>query len=339
MTNVVIADPGYLVRKGFKTIIEETEYISLIGEITYNINQGINMKTLNFLKTILIGYIILSFSYTNAQDKVGVLVIAHGGSTTWNEIVLQTIEPLKNNYNVEVAFGMANPKTMQEGINKLETQGVTQIVITQLFISSFSSIIRQNEYLLKLRKELADKPMLMDNPSHINEKMGLHPLNFNTKIYLTEPLNDHPLITEILANRISELSNSPKNETVIIVAHGPNGEKDNKNWIKKMENIADQLREKFKGENSFKNIFCMTVRDDAPKEIYKIAKENLRNIVNQASKNGRVIVVPLLLSQGGVENGIVKRLKGLNYAWSGKTLLPDANITKFIRVSVENALK
>ncbi|MCH7827628.1 MAG: hypothetical protein IIC75_06620 [Bacteroidetes bacterium] len=95
MTNVVIADPGYLVRKGFKTIIEETEYISLIGEITYNINQGINMKTLNFLKTILIGYIILSFSYTNAQDKVGVLVLAHGGSTTWNEIVLQQLNRLK----------------------------------------------------------------------------------------------------------------------------------------------------------------------------------------------------------------------------------------------------
>ena len=46
MTNVVIADPGYLVRKGFKTIIEETEYISLIGEITNRIEFWTKLKYL-----------------------------------------------------------------------------------------------------------------------------------------------------------------------------------------------------------------------------------------------------------------------------------------------------
>jgi len=83
----------------------------------------------------------------------------------------------------------------------------------------------------------------------------------------------------------------------------------------------------------------MTIRDDAPKEIYEIAKENLRNIINQASKDGKVIVVPLLLSQGGVEKGIVKRLEGLNYEWNGKTLLPQPSITSFLQTSIDNALK
>ncbi|HEU5292599.1 MAG TPA: hypothetical protein VFU05_18250, partial [Cyclobacteriaceae bacterium] len=80
-------------------------------------------------------------------------------------------------------------------------------------------------------------------------------------------------------------------------------------------------------------------RDDADKEIYELAKENLRGLVRQAGKQGNVIVVPLLLSKGGVEQGIVKRLEGLNYKWSGKTLLPDPKITQFIESSVNEALK
>ena len=282
----------------------------------------------------------------NAQDKTGILILAHGGSENWNKTVDEAIEPLRKDCEVEIALGMAVPSAMQEGINNLENKGVNKIVVVQLFISSYSPIIRQNEYLLGLRNELADEPMLMDHSStghenhssmsHNNDETELKQLNHKSKIYLAEPLNDHSLIADILFERISELSNTPENETVILVAHGPNDEEDNRMWVKTLDSLADQIRDKNK---NYKNIFCMTVRDDAPKEIYEIAKENLRNIVNQASKDGKAIVVPVLLSQGGIEKGIVKRLEGLNYEWSGKTLLPHTNITEFIRKSLESALE
>ena len=50
-------------------------------------------------------------------------------------------------------------------------------------------------------------------------------------------------------------------------------------------------------------------------------------------------MIPLLLSKGGVEQGLVKRLEGLNYKWNGKTLLPDPKIAQFIESSVNEALK
>ncbi len=338
------------------------------------------MKTQNFLRLknggqviiILINLIIFSYS-VKAQNKIGVLVLAHGGNEKWNQTVNETVEPLKKNFEVEVAFGMADPNTMQTGINNLESRGVDKIIVVPLLISSFSPIIRQNEYLLGLRKEPAGGLTIMEpsagnhsqtnnslsgmnqNSSHnpagnhtdyaqynnmnnIGQNVESKPLNFKSKIFFAGALDDHPLVTEIIAGRIKELSRSPKNETVILVAHGPNDENDNKNWVKTMENISDQLRKEFEGEKSFRNIFCTTVRDDAPKEIYETAKENLRSLVRQASKDGKVIVIPLLLSQGGIEEGIVKRLEGLNYIWNGKTLLPDTNITKFIRLSVEKAM-
>lgn len=296
---------------------------------------------------LILAFFVISAAPSFAQ-KTGVLVLAHGGSSTWNETVLNVVKPIKKDYPVEIAFGMADPKTMQEGINKLEAQNVNTIVVIQLFISSYSAIIRQNEYLLGLRDELADEPMIMhhhggthghssNETTDENETVQLKPLDIKAKVLLTKPLNDHPLVADILLDRIKELSVNPENETLILVAHGPNGEEDNKLWISALNNIAEQIKSSY-NENGFKEIYCLTVRDDASKEIYNAAKQEFRDIVSEASNDGSALVVPVLLSRGGVEKGIIKRLEGLKYKWTGNTLLPHENITKFIENSVENAL-
>jgi sirohydrochlorin cobaltochelatase len=152
---------------------------------------------------------------------------------------------------------------------------------------------------------------------------------------MTRALDDSPVVAEILYDRIRELSRNVSNETVIIVGHGPNPEEDNRNWVASMESLSAQILEKQKKEGHVsKLILSVTVRDDADKVIYEQAKENLRGLVRQAGKQGDVIVVPLLLSKGGVEQGIVKRLEGLTYKWSGNTLLPDSRFEQFISASV-----
>ncbi len=303
------------------------------------------------------------YSFTpNKKKDVGVLILAHGGKyMSWDETVKEAISHLKEEYYVEVAFGMANPETMQEGIDKLEAHRVKQIVVVPLFISSYSPIIRQNEYLLGLRDKLADPPMLMHHPPvdavadshggghamhdhsnhdhHSDEEVDLEQLKFTAEIILTKPLNSHPLVAKTVFDRINELSENPANETILIVAHGPNDEEDNKNWIKEIDKIADQIRDlQAEKGDAFKQIFGLTVRDDANQDIYDQAKEQLRTLVYQAGKNGEVIVIPLLLSQGGVEERYVKRLEGLEYKWDGKTLLPHPNIGEFIELSVKEAL-
>lgn len=305
-------------------------------------------------------------------EKVGVLVLAHGGSETWNQSVLDATQSIKQKYPVEVAFGMALPQTIQEGIDNLESKGVTKIIVVPLFVSSHSFIIRQTEYLLRKRDVLADPPVVMDHSSgahHASANAGhadnhssghagshgahssghqaaghqtvtLQPLNFKSEIVITSALDDHPLVADILYSRIKELSTDPSRETVIIVGHGPNPEEDNKNWVKSMESLAAQIQQKqMKDGTTSRLILSVTVRDDADKEIYDQAKEHLRGLVRQASQQGKVIVVPLLLSKGGVEKGIVKRLDGLNYVWNGKTLLPDPGIAAFIEASVKDAIK
>lgn len=287
-----------------------------------------------------------------AQDKVGVLVLAHGGSKSeWNEMVMRAAEPLRENHPVQIAFGMANPHTMQPALDRLEAAGVDKIVVIPLFISSHSPIIRQTEYLLGLRDSLADPPMLIMHHGNMDHdkphmtaqtrSMGLQPLDFQAQITMTQALDDHPIVARILHERILEMSTDPSKETILIVAHGPNDEADNRKWVQTMDRLADQVRQlqAQSGAAAFKQIFCLTVRDDADQPIYEQAKEHLRSLVYQAGKDGEVIVVPLLLASGGIEAGYVERLQGLKYRWTGKTLLPHPLISRFLEESVYAALQ
>lgn len=320
--------------------------------------------------TFFVLILVLSVSFLEAQNlKTGVMVLSHGGGNQWNQLILDATSEISRKYPTEVAFGMALPRTMQEAIDKLESKGVDRIVVVPLFISSHSFIIRQSEYLLGLRDVLADPPLIMDHSAMGTENMGNkdhssnssedndsssrslhqgHEMNDNTldqlktksKIIFTNPLDDHPLVAQIIYERINELSTNPGEEMVILVGHGPNPEDDNKKWIDDMESIVDQVRDmqKVSGKIS-KMILAVTVRDDADKAIYEQAKENLRNLVVQGSKQGKVLVVPLFLSAGGAEQKITTRLEGLDYRWNGKTLLPDKKISDFILQSVMGAVK
>jgi len=322
--------------------------------------------TLNRLFTLVLA--LIASSAFAQSSKVGVMVLAHGGSQEWNQMITDALPAISAKYPTEIAFGMALPRTMQQAIDKLESKGVDRIVVVPLFISSHSFIIRQSEYLLGIRDVLADPPLVMDhsmepaaNPhaqghgngghsighasaGHGDHQMPPHQkelaqLKTKSKIIFTRPLDDHPIVADIIHSRIKELSKNPANEMVILVGHGPNPEDDNMKWVADMESVADQVRalQKKSGAVS-KMILALTVRDDADPAVYNQAKENLRNLVNQGSKQGTVIVVPLFLSRGGAEQKVVTRLEGLTYTWNGKTLLPDSRITDFISQSVAGAL-
>lgn len=310
-------------------------------------NNRYTIKLLGQLSIALL-FIAVFNSSVNAQQntKMGILVLAHGSNdTTWNNTIHRVVAPIKKEYKVEVAFGMANSMTMQAGIDKLETAGINEIVVVPLFVSSYSPIIRQNEYLLGLRDKLADKPMPIMHGMHGGGKMRmefpetLDQLDFSADIILTKPLDDHPLVVEIIMDRIKSVSTNPEKETILLVAHGPNSDADNKSWVKTIENIGNQIEQKYsvKGE-SFKDIISLTVRDDADPEVYEAAKQEFRSYVSEADKNGEAIVIPILLSKGGVEARYLNRLEGLDYTWSGETILPHKNITQFIQVSIEEAL-
>lgn len=305
-----------------------------------------------------------SSSINNNKD-LGVLILAYGGGTKWNKTLQQAIEPFKKKYTVEIAFGMANYVSLYKGVQALEKKQVNKIIGIQLFISSYSPIIEQNEYLLGKRDELPATPLpLMQHIEEFKEMMkigtdepiesshsgehghhgmympkDLQPVPLNSEIILTPAMDDHPVVAQILHQRIQELSSQPKNETILLVAHGPINEDYNRQWVLTMENLARQIQSnQTENGTAYKQIFCITVRDDAPEPVYEQATSNLRAITRQAGQTGDVIVTPLFLSPGGREKAIAHRLKGLDFKWNGKTLLPDSLLLEYLQSRVEEAL-
>ena len=275
------------------------------------------------------------FALPLAAQTEGILLLAHGGSDTWNEEVLNLAIQIDQTTPVEVAFGMASKRTIQDAVDRLLEREVAGIVAVPLFISSHSSIIRATEYLLAAREEAVpelavyarmDHGSDMDPAAHDTMFDPTTPVETTVPIRITPALDRHPLVADILVSRTEALSHNPEDEVVVIVAHGPGSDEDNTAWLEDMGALAELMHQKMRSRIEY-----LTVRDDAPEPIRDRAAAELRALVERASGEGKnVLVVPLLLSYGGIEEGIRERLEGLPYRMSPQALLPDDRLAQWV---------
>lgn len=260
--------------------------------------------------------LLLPLAVSAEEARTGVLVLAHGGSNKWNGIVRKAVRQAKIKAPVEVALGMGMHRQeagqFQDAVDRLERKGIGRIVVVPLLASSHSEVYRQFEYLLGLRAEAAWPEV--------------KPLRLEVPAVMRPALDADPVVGEILLERAKALSRQPAEETVILIAHGPNEEADNALWLADMR----QLQERVKSGGGFRNVISLTLRDDAPKAVQDEATQALRQAVQQASGQGRALVVPLLIAQGGIERKIPERLAGLSYQFTGQTLLPHPKLSAWI---------
>jgi hypothetical protein len=242
----------------------------------------------------------------------------------------------------EVAFGMATRANIKAAIDQLVARGVTNIVAVPLFISSHSSVITSTEFLLGLRQEApADLATFakMSHGSHGTpaEHAGhapaadpASPITSVVPVRMTPAFNRHAIIGAILADRARSISTAPAAEAVIVVAHGPVPEDDNRKWLDDMRVLADHVRQ----AAPFASVDYMTVRDDAGPAIREAATKELRaKVAGQRAAGRRVLIVPHLMSFGGIEKGLLERLDGLDYTMTRQALMPDDRIVEWVLAS------
>lgn len=276
-----------------------------------------------------------------AAEGVGILLLAHGGAPEWNARVLDVARAVDHTQPTEVAFGMATRRTMQEAVDRLNARGVDRIVAVPLFVSSWSSVITSSEYLLGLRAEAPpdlaifarmdhERPAGGDAAAHHEHTGtdGAMPVVSKVPIVtLTPALNAHRVVTEILTSRALALSRNPQEEAIVIIAHGPVTDAENRLWLADMQQVATGVS----AAGRFHAVDYLTVKDDAPKPVRDAATAELRNLVSRRLGEGkRVLIVPLLLSFGGIEKGIATRLEGLPYTMADAALMPDARLEQWV---------
>jgi hypothetical protein len=285
----------------------------------------------------------VAVSADQKTPRVGVLLLAHGGSAQeWNEEVRHVADQVDLTMPTEVAFGMATRSSMQAAIDRLAARKVTEIVAVPLFVSSHSSVIDSIAYLLSQRAQEPEDlkmfaamdhgsgNMVMDSAMMKDPSMtaaARTPITSPVPIRMAPALDHHRIVADILRDRASSITRDPAHEVVVLVAHGPVPDDENKLWLQDMNVLAKDIGD----QTHYVSIECLTLRDDADAPVRDVATEQLRETVDQITKSGNTaLIVPLLLSYGGIEEGLRKRLTGLNYRIPSQGLLPDARIVSWV---------
>ncbi|MYD70300.1 MAG: hypothetical protein F4W89_06065 [Acidobacteria bacterium] len=293
------------------------------------------------LRTSLLLALSVALLFPGIVEAQGILLLAHGGRDEWNAEVLRVASNVDSNHPVEVAFGMANKRTIEDAVARLAEREVTEIVAVPLFVSSHSSVMRATEYLLGHRD---DAPPELEAFARMAARMSAAgsseepggdwttPIETTTPISLATALDDHALVAEMLLSRASEISERPDEEVVVVVAHGPGSDEDNYLWLENMGALVERMRP----QTQFSRIEYLTVRDDASEEVRDQATTELRAVVEGGVQEAKsVLIVPLLLSYGGIEVGIRERLEGLEYRMAHQALLPDERLSEWVLMQVQ----
>lgn len=261
----------------------------------------------------------------------GVLVMAHGGGPTWNGEVETMLAPVARDYPIEIAFGMADPATMQEAVQKLEARGVRRIAVVRLFISG-ESWYERTEQILGVRPGAPPRPQQSADAghgAHGGHNMDLWRINTTASFALSqEGLADAPEMGSVLVERARALSHDPQRESVLILAHGPEDDGENDRWLARIDARAQSVRQ----AAPYRAVRVETLREDWP-EKRAASEARIRAFVQEASANGgRAIVIPYRLSGFGP---YARVLEGLAYESDGKGLIPSAEVERWVRRQAE----
>lgn len=239
----------------------------------------------------------------------GVLIMAHGGGEAWNETVIEAAEGARHEGPVVVAFGMAHPVSLQQGVDALDGLGAGRVSVVRLFVSG-ESFRTDTRYLLGLSDEEPGLPWVKA------------PLDHD----LTIATHDHglmgsPEVSDILLTRALDLSEDPSGESVLLIAHGMGDEGENDRVLDNMRTAADRI-----AAEGFREVEVAALREDW-EEARAAAEAGIRSFVESRTDAGRrVLVLPYRLSGFGP---YAKVLEGLDYV-PGDGLLPHDAISRWI---------
>lgn len=239
----------------------------------------------------------------------GILMISHGSrDKTWVSIVDEAVSQLSLGKGIPVAVSfleLVAGRLIQDGIDELEHAGVTDIIVIPLFVSSGSTHIDEIEYALGAK------------PAPERET-DLERFRITARVHFGYPVDDDPDIAQMIWDKLRELSRHPERETLLLVGHGSRHEGFRQRWEQGISSLAARVRE---------------ISGVAAADYGLLNPDSVRSRVEYWREQGHdVLVAPLFLSEGYFTKVVIpQRLEGLDYAYSGRTLLPHPLLPAWIQ--------
>ena len=254
----------------------------------------------------------------SSADGLGLLLMAHGGGPEWNGRVLAAVDGLSSRLPVAVAFGMADPRTLQTSLDSLRDRGAGTVAVVRLFVSG-ASFLHPTEYLFGLRPDPPARALLGHRWVSGD---ALAPLRTDARILLDrEGMAGSPEAARILVSRADADAGAPEKTGVLLIAHGMGAEDENRALLMAMEDAAAALR-----STGYAQVEVATLREDWAAERAEAELHIRATVARMGIEQARVVVIPYRVFGFGP---YAKVLDGLDYA-GAEGFLPHELVTEWI---------
>jgi len=249
--------------------------------------------------------------------KPGLLVISHGSTDRgWVALVDRTIEIVRErmgeDLRIEAVFlELVDERLIQDGLDRLIAEGVTDVLALPLFVSSGSTHVDEIGWALGAYPSLGTETDL--------ERFRTSPL----RITYGKPMGTDPEIIGIVADRLAEMSVDPNEESVLLIGHGSSTDGFREKWEQELAMIAKKVAELGHYAESTTALLL-------PSQV----GERLAALADSRPR-GRVLVCALFLSEGYFTKTVVSRQleeSGLMEMcrYDGRALMPHPNVAGWI---------
>ncbi|GGH10051.1 hypothetical protein GCM10008013_01300 [Paenibacillus segetis] len=252
--------------------------------------------------------------------QLGVLVISHGSpDKEWvasvDSAVLEAAAELPAGLLMETSFlEIVEGRLIQDGIDRLESQGVTDLIVIPLFVSSGSTHVDEIAYAFGVK----------NTPE---KETDLERFRLCARVLFGDPIDDDPVIAEMIWDKIKTLSADPAHEVLLLVGHGSKHDGFLQRWERGISSLSKRVQE---------------VSGIAYSDYALLNPDNVRRkvIYWQERRGCDVMIAPLFLSAGYfTKSAIPSRLSGLRYRYSGEALLPHHLLSRWISRQILNIMR
>lgn len=257
------------------------------------------------------------------MQRTGLLVISHGSrSAEWIGLIDRAVAavclPETESGDVPVVSSfleLVEGRLIQDGIDALEARGVTDIVAVPLFVSYGSTHVDE------IRYALGDLPKASTDTD-------LRPFRLRANVHVCAPLDDDPIVADIVLEHLRELTEHPERQSVMLVGHGSELPEFYARWKSGMTRVAERLR-RLGGYARVEA--ALLLPDETRRTLTKWRGE---------TPDGDVLVAPLFLSSGYFTNTVIPgRLEGFRYRYNGKALLPHPGVSRWLERQATEKLR
>lgn len=256
------------------------------------------------------------------MSKAGVLVISHGSrSPEWVRLIDEAVADVRlpgieaGSVPVVSSFlEIVEGRLIQDGIDELEALGVTDLVVVPLFVSYGSTHVDE------IRYALGDLP----EPSSDTDMV---PFRRTANVHVCSPLDDDPVVADIVMDNLSDITERPEKERVLVIGHGSELPVFYARWKSGMGHVARRLQEL----GGYREVRTALLLPDETRDAMQVWRDGTQDC--------DIIVAPLFLSLGYFTNTVIPdRLNGFGYKYNGKALLPHPSVSRWMERIVAEAL-